>query len=103
MIFNMKTLIYFSFPIVFFSCVNDNTQEENNKLPKVSTLESPSGITASLPHLVTGNDGKLYLSWVETNGDTAVFKYASRQNTGWSTAKEISKGTNWFVNGQTIL
>ena len=98
MIFNMKALIYFSFHIVFLSCVNDNTKKENNQLPEISTLESPSGITASLPHLVTGNDGKLYLSWVETNGDTTVLKYASRQDTGWSTAKEISKGTNWFVN-----
>lgn len=98
MTFNFRTFIFFSLSIPCFSCVKDNIREESYNLSKVKALESPSGSAASLPYLNTGLDHKLYLSWVETNGDTAVFKYATRQNSGWSQAEEISKGTNWFVN-----
>jgi hypothetical protein len=51
------------------------------------------------PNLVSGDDGVLYLSWIEPRGDDAhALRFASWQGTGWSDARTIAEGPEWFVN-----
>jgi len=59
--------------------------------------DSPAKRNSSLPYLIKGADENLYLSWVKQSGDTAILKYAYRQDDGWSKSEEIARGTNWFV------
>ncbi|MEO9870753.1 sialidase family protein [Ekhidna sp.] len=73
------------------------TQEEKSQL--IYELSSPAADHSSLPYLVKGDDGKLYLSWVE-KGDSikVVLKYSEFQSESWSTPESIAHGNNWFVN-----
>ena len=82
---------------LIYSCVNSNNEEAPKATTLVSPLESPVGNNGSLPYLISDND-KLFLSWMESDGDTAIFKYTSLNSTGWSKAEEIARGTDWFVN-----
>lgn len=65
----------------------------------VKTMKSPAGVSSSEPNLHVGNDGDIYLSWVETYEDnnTSLY-YSTIKNNVWSNPTEISEGDNWFVN-----
>ena len=64
---------------------------------EIETMNTPATDNASLPYL-TSNDDKLFLSWMENEDDTAVFKYASLSGGDWSNTEEIARGSDWFVN-----
>jgi hypothetical protein len=72
---------------------------QQSSTPTVFQLESPVGPNASLPHLVTGEDDQLYLSWIEKGDSGQVqFYYASMENDKWSAPERIAGGNDWFVN-----
>ncbi|MEM1408945.1 MAG: exo-alpha-sialidase [Bacteroidota bacterium] len=88
--------IYYAFILLFIlsSCAKNEVREKRD----LEFTPSPTGENALLPHLVTGADGNLYLSWVEQSGDTAIFKYAMLIDSAFSQAETIASGTDWFVN-----
>ena len=56
-------------------------------------------MNSSEPNLHVGNDGNVYLSWVETSEDGKAYLYYSTINKSlWLPKNEISQGDNWFVN-----
>ena len=62
-------------------------------------LTSPAGASSQLSRAVRGDDGQLYLSWVEKRSDGAhTLRFASLEEAGWSAARTIATGHNWFVN-----
>jgi hypothetical protein len=63
----------------------------------VTTIPSPASLESSEPFLATHNN-IVYLSWIETQDTTSVFKYATLDGDNWSTPKTIASGTSWFVN-----
>lgn len=83
--------------IVFSSC--SPTGEKTAKGMSLETLPSPAGENASLPYLVTGEDGNVYFSWVEKKDSNWVeLKYAILKGDSWSEPQLIAKGNDWFVN-----
>ena len=38
------------------------------------------------------------LSWIERAGDRATLRFAERTNEGWTAARTVASGTDWFVN-----
>lgn len=64
----------------------------------VREIESPSGPNSLTPHLVSGPDGSVYLSWIEKVADKHVFRFAVRTKSGWSAPRTIAEGKDWFVN-----
>lgn len=97
----LKPMRFASIPLMLLgiciSCTNNNNEQAAKAPTQVRPLESPVGNNGSLPYLISDND-KLFLSWMESDGDTAIFKYTSLNDTGWSKAEEIARGTDWFVN-----
>lgn len=63
----------------------------------VERLASPAGPMSAQPQLSSSSRGTL-LSWVEKAGERATLKFSERAPAGWSTAREIASGTDWFVN-----
>ncbi len=61
-------------------------------------LPAPAG--AAQPQLVQAPDGDLLLSWVERRtGGGHRFRFARHDaRTGWSEARTIAEGADWFVN-----
>jgi hypothetical protein len=64
---------------------------------KIQSIPSPASGEAAQPQLSTSDDSVI-LSWIERSGQTATLKFSSRTRTGWSEARTVASGTDWFVN-----
>jgi hypothetical protein len=47
---------------------------------------------------LSASDRGIILSWVERNGQRATLKFSERTSAGWSEARVVASGTDWFVN-----
>ena len=63
----------------------------------VTLFASPAGPGSAQPQLTVSSRGVL-LSWIERAGDVASLKFAERTKDGWSAARTVSSGRDWFVN-----
>jgi hypothetical protein len=67
--------------------------------PVVREADSPAGADSREPELFTGTDGRVILSWVEKKGKKShTLRFAVRDPSGWSEARTVAEGDNWFVN-----
>jgi hypothetical protein len=60
-------------------------------------LETPAAANTSLPNMTVSSRGTI-LSWVERAGPTTTLKFAERGASGWTAAKTVSAGSDWFVS-----
>ena len=82
--------------IAIISLASCGTKETT---PQVQYMNAPVGQNASLPHLITGENDQLYLSWVEKKDSGLVeFYYATMIEDKWSAPELIGSGNDWFVN-----
>ena len=58
---------------------------------------SPAGPNSAQPQLSSSSRG-LLLSWIERSGPKATLRFSERTASGWSPAREVASGTDWFVN-----
>lgn len=73
---------------------------ETNPPPLViRPTESPANGDSREPELTTTPDGRVILSWVEKLGDKRyALRTATLNQDGWTEARVVSEGENWFVN-----
>lgn len=65
----------------------------------VQGVDSPAVSNSSLPYLIAGDDGNLYMSWIERGDSNQIaFKFSVLEDEGWSAPELIAEGDNWFVN-----
>lgn len=66
----------------------------------VRDAESPAGPDSREPELTATADGRVILSWVEKVGEKRhALRFAARDAAGgWSEARTVAEGDNWFVN-----
>ena len=63
------------------------------------SIESPAGAGSLAYGLSTGADGRTYLIWIEPGAEGAhVLKFSRLEGQAWSAPREISRGSQWFVN-----
>jgi len=60
-------------------------------------IVSPATGASAQPQLTVSSRGVL-LSWIERTGDLATLKFSERTATGWSDARTVAAGRDWFVN-----
>lgn len=65
--------------------------------PTVERVQAPTAPGSGQPQLSTSDRGVI-LSWVERDADRATLKYSERTRNGWSAARVVASGTDWFVN-----
>lgn len=63
----------------------------------VEPMTSPAAAGSGQPQLSVSARGVI-LSWMERTGQTATLKFAERTAAGWSSARVVASGTDWFVN-----
>lgn len=84
------------------ACKQEANLASSNANPQpyqIEKLPSPAGTGSEEPNLFAGADGNLYLSWVEKDSSgLAILQFASFQGGEWSSAEEIARGDDWFVN-----
>src|SRR5688500_1319325 len=61
------------------------------------SITSPAATNSAQPQLSVSKQGVL-VSWIERNGDLATLKFAERIASGWTPARTIASGRDWFVN-----
>jgi hypothetical protein len=64
---------------------------------QVVPVVSPAAAGSGQPQLSASKRGVL-LSWVEQSGNQATLRFAERTAGGWSEARTVASGTDWFVN-----
>jgi hypothetical protein len=65
--------------------------------PSPSAIATPAAANSAQPQLTVSKRGVL-LSWIERSGDLATLKFAERTSAGWTPARTIASGRDWFVN-----
>ena len=73
-----------------------NSPAENWRLG-VTIVSSPAAPGSGQPQLSTLGD-RVVLSWVERTGDRATLRFAERTDSGWTEARTVASGADWFVN-----
>jgi len=86
--------------IVLWSCGMTKREEKINNgfVELVNQLESPAQVGSEEPYLITDNENKVYLSWIEVKDELMHFKYSTLNDDNWSESKTIITGSDWFVN-----
>lgn len=64
----------------------------------VTPLKSPAGPESSGPNLCSAPGGGALLSWIVKDSASASLKFSSWNDGGWSAAKTIASGEDWFCN-----
>lgn len=67
----------------------------------VKPLVSPAGANSRESQMTSGGD-QVILSWIETSGQHATLKYASRNSQGWVDPKTVVSGDNFFINSSDV-
>jgi hypothetical protein len=68
-------------------------------LGPIDTLASPAATGSGEPNLATGPDGRVYLSWIEPQGDSAhALRFSTLGDDGWSAPRTIARRPDFFVN-----
>lgn len=68
-----------------------------NWAPNVTAVASPAASNSAQPQLSALGD-RVVLSWVERSGDNATLRFSERTDSGWTEARIVASGANWFVN-----
>ena len=79
----------------------DSLAQEGNRPSSlvVQGLNSPAGAGSAEPNIYTGADGRIYLTWIEKQGDKVhALRFAVRNGSEWSAPKTIIEAENLFVN-----
>ena len=63
----------------------------------IEPTSSPARAGSGQPQL-TVEGHRAVLSWIERDGDRATLRFAEAHPSGWSEARTVATGTNWFVN-----
>ena len=61
-------------------------------------LDAPAAEAGSAQPQLSVLGDKMLLSWIEIINADATLKFAERTPTGWSEAKKVAAGRDWFVN-----
>ena len=68
-------------------------------LGDVTPLAGPAGTGSRYPHLATGHDGRVVLSWLQAQPQGGfALQQAAWHDGRWGAAATVASGTDWFVN-----
>ena len=65
---------------------------------QVELVDTPAAAKSAQPNLSVSPEGEVLLSWVETIDDGHRLAFASGDGDGWSAARTVASGSDWFVN-----
>jgi hypothetical protein len=64
----------------------------------VAVLPAIAAAGSAEPHLATGADGTVVLSWIEPRGGAHALRFARLSGDAWGTPATVAEGDDWFVN-----
>lgn len=83
-------------------------QTEESPAPSAELVNVPAVPGSGQPHLFAGEDGTVWMSWVEPQrsgqasdssaGERHALRYATFDGASWTGPHTVAEGTDWFVN-----
>ena len=73
-------------------------RERNADSTAVVGLPSPAALGSAEPNLAVGEDGGVYMSWLEPRDSGHALRLARLDDTVWSAPRTIREGRDFFVN-----
>ena len=65
----------------------------------IRRTDSPAGVDSREPEMNATPDGRIVMSWVEKIGEKRyALRMSIRDRNGWTPARTVSEGENWFIN-----
>lgn len=62
-------------------------------------IPTPTEAGSGQSNLAVGEDGRVYLSWIERLGKGRfALRFSVLESGGWSSPRTIAEGENWFIN-----
>lgn len=84
---------------LLIACVMGLASVRGDAAAVATPLETPATADSGMYSLLTGADGRAYLSWIDTAADkTATLRFARFEGQMWSAARTVATGKDWFVN-----
>ena len=78
---------------------NQQPSTAAEQAPVIQTTRSPTDGDSREPELTATPDGRIILSWVEKiNAKRYALRVAALEQSGWSGARTVAEGDNWFIN-----
>ena len=94
----MKLKFFSTLFFLVLSLLFSNCQQERERF-SIKETSNPTGEGSAEPNLSVGDDGQVYLSWIEkTDTENPALKFSVRQGKNWSRPQIVAQGENWFVN-----
>jgi len=102
-----RTLPLYSLLLLAILSLNCNTRGDRPTVSRadpeqslvIRPTQSPAEGDSREPELTTTPDGRVILSWVEKINDKRhALRTATLTHDGWSEARTVSEGDNWFIN-----
>ncbi|MCH9032777.1 MAG: exo-alpha-sialidase, partial [candidate division Zixibacteria bacterium] len=88
-----------AFMISFLAGACSTMEKSDARKSNITEIDSPAQPGSAEPNLTQGDDGKIYLSWVEKQDDgSQALKFSRWSDSAWSEPGEIARGADWFVN-----
>ncbi|HEV2149046.1 MAG TPA: hypothetical protein VGR37_16690, partial [Longimicrobiaceae bacterium] len=73
--------------------------EGGDTLAGLREIPSPAAPGSAEANLAAGEDGRVYLTWIEPGPDsTHALRFAVLEGDRWSAPRTIASGRDWFVN-----
>ena len=96
----MRISLLFLLLLFCVGCNHDVSDAVVSEQPLlIRTSQSPTDGDSREPELTATRDGRVILSWVEKTGEKRyALRTATLDGNGWSEARTVAEGDNWFVN-----
>ena len=66
---------------------------------EIRELPTPAAAGSGQPSLFAADDGRVFLSWIERQGDGRhALRFSVWRGESWSAARLVAEGRHWFVN-----
>ncbi|HSK62810.1 MAG TPA: sialidase family protein [Pyrinomonadaceae bacterium] len=80
-------------------CERQRSTDQTDQSLIIQRTESPAGVDSREPEMTATADGRIVMSWVEKTGEKRyALRMSIRDQNGWSQARTVSEGDNWFIN-----
>src|SRR5215203_3977204 len=83
--------------VAYAGLLSSDANSQDPAAIRTTQVQSPAANDSGQPQLSVSSRGVL-LSWVERTGTEATLKFSERTSTGWTPARIVAGGSNWFIN-----
>jgi hypothetical protein len=95
----MKISHYFCLFLFFLAGCSSAARNESELVREFREIASPASLQSGQPYLIPGNDGTVYLSWIEPGTvKNYAFRYSRLTGDEWTESATIIEGDDLFVN-----